>query len=83
MTIHDPRGIFIFLTALFWFITIFTARKMWRYIRLPYHCAPVLNHIKTKEELKKSLQGECFEKVMFQSSLYYKNIFMFLLAKIG
>ena len=72
MTINDPRGIFIFLTALFWFITIFTARKIWRYIRLPYHCAPVLNHIKTKEELKKSLQGECFEKVMFQSSLLQK-----------
>ena len=72
VTINDSRGIFLFLTALFWFITIFTARKIWRYIQLSYHCVPVLNHIKTKEELKKSLQGECFEKVMFQSSLLQK-----------
>lgn len=34
MTINDPRGIFIFLTVLFWLITIFTARKIWRYIKL-------------------------------------------------
>lgn len=72
VTINDPRGAFIFLTALFWFITIFTARKIWRYIRLPYHCIPILNHIKTEEELKESLQGECFEKVMFQNSLLQK-----------
>lgn len=65
MTINDPRGIFIFLTVLFWLITIFTARKIWRYIKLSYHCVPVLNHIKTKEELKGTLQGECFEKVLF------------------
>lgn len=72
MTINDPRGIFIFLTALFWFITIFTARKIWRYIRLPYHCVPVLNHIKTKEELKESMQGECFEKVLFEHNILRK-----------
>lgn len=72
MTINDPRGTFIFLTALFWFITIFTARKIWRYIQLSYHCVPVLSHIKAKEELKESLQGECFEKVMFQNSLLQK-----------
>ena len=72
MTINDPRGTFIFLSALFWFITIFTARKIWRYIQLSYHCVPVLSHIKTKEELKESLQGECFEKVMFQNSLLQK-----------
>lgn len=72
VTINNPRGIFIFLTALFWFITIFTARKIWRYIKLSYHCVPVLNHIKTKEDLKESLQGECFEKVMFQNSLLQK-----------
>lgn len=72
MTINDPRGTFIFLTALFWFITIFAARKIWRYIKLPYHCVPVLNHIKTKEELKESLLGECFEKVLFQNSILRK-----------
>ncbi len=72
MTINDPRGTFIFLTALFWFITIFAARKIWRYIKLPYHCVPVLNHIKTKEELKESLQGKCFEKVLFQNSILRK-----------
>ena len=72
MTINDPRGTFIFLTALFWFITIFTARKIWRYIQLSYRCVPVLSHIKAKEELKESLQGECFEKVMFQNSLLQK-----------
>lgn len=72
MTINDPRGTFIFLTALFWFITIFTARKIWRYIKLSYHCVPVLNHIKTKEELKESLQGECFEKVLFEHNILRK-----------
>ena len=72
MTINDPRGIFIFLTVLFWLITIFTARKIWRYIKLSYHCVPVLNHIKTKEELKESLQGECFEKVLFEHNILRK-----------
>ena len=72
MTINDPRGVFIFLTVLFWLITIFTARKIWRYIKLSYHCVPVLNHIKTKEELKESLQGECFEKVLFEHNILRK-----------
>ncbi len=72
MTINDPRGIFIFLTVLFWLITIFTARKIWRYIKLSYHCVPVLNHIKTKEELKGTLQGECFEKVLFEHNILRK-----------
>lgn len=72
VTINDPRGTFIFLAALFGFITIFTARKIWRYIKLSYHCMPVLNHIKAKEELKESLQGECFEKVLFQHNILRK-----------
>ena len=72
ITINDPRKTFIFLTALFWIITFFTVRKIWRYIRLPYHSIPVLNHIKTKEELKKSLQGECFEKVIFEHKILRK-----------
>ena len=72
MTINDPRGVFIFLTVLFWLITIFTARKIWRYIKLSYHCVPVLNYIKTKEELKESLQGECFEKVLFEHNILRK-----------
>lgn len=72
VTFNNPRGAFIFFTVLFWFITIFTARKIWRYIKLSYHCVPVLNHIKAKEELQELLQGECFEKVMFQNSLLQK-----------
>ena len=46
--------------------------KIWRYIKLSYHCVPVLNHIKTKEELKESLQGECFEKVLFEHNILRK-----------
>ncbi len=69
ITLNDPRKTFIFLTVLFWMITILTFRKIWGYIRLPYHCVPVLNRIKTKDELKELLQGECFEKVMFQNSI--------------
>lgn len=65
LTVNNPRKTFIFLTVIFCAITLFTARKVWRYIRLPYHCIPVLNHIQTKEELKEALQGECFEEVPF------------------
>ena len=72
VTINNPRGTFIFFTALFWFITIFTARKIWRYIKLSYYCVPVLNHIKAKEELQELLQGECFEKVLFQHNILRK-----------
>ncbi len=78
ITINDPRKTFIFLTALFWFITIFTARKIWQYIKLPYHCIPVLNHTKTKEELKASLQGECFEQVLFQHSILRKYFYVLI-----
>ena len=74
VTINDPRNVFIFLTALFWMITILTARKVWRYIRLPYHSVPVLNHVKTKEELKEALQGECFEKVQFEHKMLRKYV---------
>ena len=73
-TIDDPHKTFIFLTALFWFITIFTARKIWPYIELPYHSVPVLNHIKTKDDLKESLQGECFEKALFKHSILQKYV---------
>ncbi|MDY4671179.1 MAG: hypothetical protein SO415_14510 [Oliverpabstia sp.] len=66
LTVNNPRKTFIFLTVIFCAITLFTARKVWRYIRLPYHCIPVLNHIQTKEEIKEALQGECFEEVPFQ-----------------
>lgn len=72
VTINDPRKTFIFLTVLFWCITLFTAKKLWRYIKLPYHCIPVLGNIKTKEELKASLQGECFEKVIFENDMLKK-----------
>lgn len=72
VTLNEPRKTFIFLTVLFWFITIFTAKKLWRYITLPYHSIPVLGHIKTKEELKASLQGECFEKVIFEHDILKK-----------
>ncbi len=72
ITINDPRKAFIVLTSLFWIITFFTARKIWRYIRLPYHSVPILNHIKTKDELKESLQGECFEKVIFKHKILSK-----------
>ena len=74
VTINDPRNVFIFLTALFWMITILTARKVWRYMRLPYHSVPVLNHVKTKEELKEALQGECFEKVQFEHKMLRKYV---------
>ena len=33
VTINDPRKTFIFLTVLFWCITLFTAKKLWRYIK--------------------------------------------------
>lgn len=72
VTLNNPSKTFIFLTLLFWCITIFTAKKLWWYIKLPYHCIPVLNHIKTKEELKVSLQGECFEKVIFDHDILRK-----------
>lgn len=72
LTLNDPRKTFIFLTVLFWVITILSARKIWQYIKLPYHAIPVLNKIKTKEELKESLQGECFEKVMFEHKMLRK-----------
>ena len=39
---------------------------------------PVLNHIKTKEELKESLQGECFEKVLFQHSILRKYFYVLI-----
>ena len=70
--INDPRKTFIFLTVLFWFITVFTAKKLWRYIKLPYHSIPVLGNIKSKEELRASLQGECFEKVIFENDILKK-----------
>lgn len=72
VTLNDYRTTFLWLTIIFWAITLLTARKVWRYIKLPYHCMPVLNHIKTKEELKEALQGECFEKVLFQYKLLRK-----------
>lgn len=68
ITLNNSCKTFIFRTVLFWMITILTARKIWQYIRLPYHSVPVLNRIKTKEELKELLQGEYFEKVLFQNS---------------
>lgn len=75
ITLNDPRKTFIFLTVLFWMITILTARKIWRYIRLPYHSVPVLNRIKTKDELKELLQGEYFEKVLFQNDILRKYLY--------
>ncbi|MDO4469982.1 MAG: hypothetical protein Q4C84_09080 [Bacillota bacterium] len=72
VTLNDYRTTFLWLTIIFWAITLLTARKVWRYIKLPYHCMPVLNHVKTKEELKEALQGECFEKVLFQYKLLRK-----------
>lgn len=72
MTMNNPNKTYIFLTIFFWIITISTARKIYRYIRLSYHCVPVLNHTKTKEELKESLQGECFEKVIFKHKILSK-----------
>lgn len=72
LTISDYRTSFLWLTVILWIITLLTIRKVWRYVKLPYHCIPVLNHLYTKEELKKSLQGECFEKVFFQHSILRK-----------
>lgn len=66
VTVNDYHTSFLWLTIFFWAITLLSVRKVWRYIRLPYHCVPILNHTQTKEELKDSLQGECFEKVAFQ-----------------
>ena len=41
---------------------------------MPYHSVPVLNHVKTKEELKEALQGECFEKVQFEHKMLRKYV---------
>ena len=78
MTINNPSKTFIFLTAIFWLITIFTARKIYKYIRLPFHCVPILNHTKTKEELKESLQGESFEKVVFEHKMLKKYFYVLI-----
>lgn len=78
MTFNNPSKTFIFLTVLFWLITIFTARKIYKYIRLPFHCVPVLNYTKTKGELKESLQGECFEKVVFEHKMLSKYFYVLI-----
>ena len=78
VTLNDYRTTFLWLTIIFWTITILTANKVWRYIRLSYHSIPVLNHTQTKEELKESLQGECFEKVSFQHKLLRKYFHVLL-----
>lgn len=78
VTLNNPRTIYIFLAIMFWIITPLTARKVWRYIRLPYHCIPILNHTQTKEELKESLQGECFEKVIFEHEILRKYFYVLL-----
>lgn len=78
ITINDTRKTFIFLTVLFWGIVIFKARKIWRYIRLPYHSVPVLNHTKTKEELKELLQGEYFEKVIFEHKILSQYFYVLI-----
>ena len=72
LTLNDYRTAFLWLTIIFLIITILTARKVWRYIRLSYHCMPILNYTQTKEELKESLQGEYFEKVSFKHNLLRK-----------
>lgn len=78
MTINNPSKTFIFLTALFWLITIFTARKIYKYILLPFHCVPILNHTKGKKELKESLQGECFKKVAFEHKMLKKYFYVLM-----
>lgn len=78
LTLNEPRKTSIFFTVLFLAITILSARKVWRYIKLPYHSIPVLNHTQTKEELRVSLQGECFEKVIFQHDILRKYFYVLI-----
>ena len=73
MSIDDPNLSYITGTVIFGIITVFTTCMTYRYIRLPYHSIPVLNHIKTKEELRGSLQGESFKRMNFASKKLSKD----------
>ena len=58
---------FLEITLFFIFITVLTAYPIWRYVRRPYHCAIVLNHFFSKDELENKLRNEKFERVKFEN----------------
>lgn len=43
------------------------ARTVWRYIKMPYHCVPILNKVLSKEQIQSLLQGERFERIPFEN----------------
>ena len=56
----------LWVIPLLFVVAALTAKKAWRYILTPYHCMPVLNHILSKEQMKKLLVGEHFREVSFE-----------------
>ena len=46
-------------------VTVFF-KRIKKYVGNPYHCAPVLNSILTKRQLEELMEGERFERMVFQ-----------------
>lgn len=64
--------VYLYSSQFYFGSSLFLQHARYGVYKLSYHCVPVLNHIKTKEELKESLQGECFEKVLFEHNILRK-----------
>lgn len=67
----------IWIELFFLGFTLLSAYKIWKYIRMPYHCPIVLKKFYTKEELEQELRGEKFELIQFKNSTLQKVACMF------
>lgn len=71
---NKPQLDFLLLSCLFLAIAAFTARKAWHYIKMPYHCVPIINKALSCEQIESLMQNEQFERSCFEDEVLHKHM---------
>lgn len=67
------RKDFVWITAFFLLVALLSARRCWRYIKMPYHCAPIFKKMLTRQQFEELLGNEEFDIVQLQNKRYQKG----------
>lgn len=73
LVFEDPSKGNLFFTFCSFILIFIIAFK---YIKLSYHCIPVLNQLYSKKELKAALKGEYFKEKPFNHKWLQKNFYV-------
>lgn len=58
---------------IFLLVALLSARRCWRYIKMPYHCAPIFKKMLTRQQFEELLGNEEFDIVQLQNKRYQKG----------